>query len=756
MNMSSHTSPDASEESRKSPSSPQHNEQPKQERKYETEETSRVCEECQQIDFSKVFELDMASLHMAKGKGILIAQLGERIREPPSNDCSLCILFFDVRMSTVQHSVASKFELRAYSYLQSTPQLKFRGKARAIDFPQLIVVPADRLLKLPELLRHVEKVGSLFVKNSRDVSESVICPRLIERHVDFSIVKEWVSYCLCNHGALCTSAAKPASGMKVIDCEGASPAIVLAPQSCSYAALSYVWGQPSTERDDFTLKETKNIAYLPASLPCTITDSIAVCKSLGIRYLWVDRYCIDQSNTEEVHEQVSQMDSIYENSAITLIAATGWDAESGLPGVGSTQRKTSSAVRLGEFEVLSTMPHPFWEIPRTRWATRGWTFQEAVLSRRRLVFTHYQIYFECGSMNCCESPKVKLDFVNRKPKDTRYAFMRPGLFGAANAFNKVDKHTQTPRAGIVRAHTLIHDFTGRSLTFEADSIKAFAGILRKWSVQKPPIPHIWGLPFWPFWYYAADSSAREVGIEQLAQSLLWKHQGPSRRRPGFPSWSWAGWEGRVSFPQHQPSLYLWSEVILEDCNGATQRIESWFDHPMGEAVLSVLSYPHALWLEGFVVSPKALRFDFGFEMATQKNKQLTETWHWPTMGFGEYRLQFVFVGFGKHFMYQSQFMEENDILVPEVYIYLSDPFCSAQKMPDWLKTGKIELLVISSTQSSMRGLVIDNRLGPVSRIGTWEAFQPCAKVFLNMLKLWESAFNSDWSDWIVVRKVRLT
>jgi hypothetical protein len=131
-----------------------------------------------------------------------------------------------------------------------------------------------------------------------------------------------------------------------------------APQSCSYAALSYVRGDSSTHRGDLTLKEAQNTTYLSESLPRTITDSIAVCKSLGIHYLWVDRYCIDQFNTEEVHEQVSQMDSIYENSAITLIAATGSDAESGLPGVGSTHRKTWSAVRLGELQVLSTMAHP--------------------------------------------------------------------------------------------------------------------------------------------------------------------------------------------------------------------------------------------------------------------------------------------------------------------------------------------------------------------------------------------------------------
>lgn len=175
------------------------------------------------------------------------------------------------------------------------------------------------------------------------------------------------------------------------------------------------------------------------------------------------------------------------------------------------------------------MGHPFCEIPRTKWATdRGWTFQEAVLSRRRLVFTQNQIYFECGSMDCSQTPKVDLDFVHRKAKDGQYAFMHSGLFGAANAFKRVDKHTQNSRAGMVRARNLIHDFTGRSLTFEADSIKAFAGIMRKWSAQTPPILHIWGLPIWPFWCYASDIPATTFGIAHLAQSLLWKHQGPTR------------------------------------------------------------------------------------------------------------------------------------------------------------------------------------------------------------------------------------
>ena len=125
------------------------------------------------------------------------------------------------------------------------------------------------------------------------------------------------------------------------------------------------------------------------------------------------------------------------------------------------------------------------------------------------------------------------------------------------------------------ARTLLHDFTGQSLTFEAYSIKAFAGIKRKWSVQTPPIFRLWDLPLWPFWSYASDRRATAFGIKHLAQSLLWRHQRPARRRLGFPSWIWAGWEGRVTFPQHQSSLSFWSEIILEDHNGKTHRIDSW-------------------------------------------------------------------------------------------------------------------------------------------------------------------------------------
>jgi NADH:ubiquinone oxidoreductase subunit 4 (subunit M) len=73
---------------------------------------------------------------------------------------------------------------------------------------------------------------------------------------------------------------------------------------------------------------------MPSQLPNTIKDAIAVTQQLGFRYLWIDRYCIDQQNQTHAMQQIEQMGSIYKYSEITIIAACGIDPSYGLPGIG--------------------------------------------------------------------------------------------------------------------------------------------------------------------------------------------------------------------------------------------------------------------------------------------------------------------------------------------------------------------------------------------------------------------------------------
>lgn len=93
---------------------------------------------------------------------------------------------------------------------------------------------------------------------------------------DFSWMQNAIADCH-EHHPNCFKAASGSfvPGLRVIDClAGCSPpSIILAPDSCRYVALSYVWGPAH-----------------PAEVAATIKDAMKVTLNLGLRFLWVDRY----------------------------------------------------------------------------------------------------------------------------------------------------------------------------------------------------------------------------------------------------------------------------------------------------------------------------------------------------------------------------------------------------------------------------------------------------------------------------------
>jgi Heterokaryon incompatibility protein (HET) len=131
---------------------------------------------------------------------------------------------------------------------------------------------------------------------------------------------------------------------------------------------------------------------LPSNVPQVILDAMTVTLNLGHQYLWVDKYCISQNAGSEKHEQVRNMDVIYRDACLTIIVASGEPGCHSLPGF-SRPRVHQPQVSIGEGLYVSPMPDPLWVIRNSCWATRGWTYQEALLSRRRLVFTDHQVYF---------------------------------------------------------------------------------------------------------------------------------------------------------------------------------------------------------------------------------------------------------------------------------------------------------------------------------------------------------------------------
>ena len=173
------------------------------------------------------------------------------------------------------------------------------------------------------------------------------------------------------------------------------------------------------------------------------------------------------------------MDGIYRGAELTIIAAAGDDPKYGLPGVRNRLRVSQPTVEIGKQKFLSTLMEPQHTIRESKWMTRGWTYQEAVLSTRRLVFTDFQVYFECASMNCCES----LDPGN----EVQVAFQQTGAYHGKQLFHPIgDDITQH-----------IEAYSQRDLTYDSDVLNGISGIFRAFEQLYTPIYQLSGIPFLP-------------------------------------------------------------------------------------------------------------------------------------------------------------------------------------------------------------------------------------------------------------------
>ncbi|KAF2726899.1 HET-domain-containing protein, partial [Polyplosphaeria fusca] len=213
-------------------------------------------------------------------------------------------------------------------------------------------------------------------------------PRLISPDkIDYDVVLEWFSLCQnLHHDCHLREAAKNLPDLKMIDCT--TKGVVAAPDRCDYVALSYVWGLVSNQSD--------------STWPLVVEDSISVTRSLGFRYLWVDRYCIDQDESESKMTQIAQMNRIYSNAQTTIVAAAGNGPYYGLPGVSSRTRKRQGTFEIDGIILAEVFPDTRQALDASTWISRAWTYQESFLSRRRLIFTDRQVSFVCNTMFCAE------------------------------------------------------------------------------------------------------------------------------------------------------------------------------------------------------------------------------------------------------------------------------------------------------------------------------------------------------------------
>jgi hypothetical protein len=506
----------------------------------------RLCERCESYNLLSFFaqaDSRFTSASEATPDGFRIVDLRGRLSA--RTRCSLCQFMTDMKTGPIQ---SLGFQLRAFPSLEASHFIDYskmpHGRATNVQRAYLAVVPNDQV---PDIQIKLRQRGCIYRALPDDASpddHDSIWGRSLGPTADMNIARTWLRICRNNHKGTCSRSTVrkfDIPDFRLIDCLAKPPKLVLRTSREHYVALSYVWGTQAGGDDPW---------------PRVIQDAVEVTKSLGFRYLWVDRYCIDQNATAQRHHLIMNMDSVYEGAEVTLIDAAGKNADSGLPGIGSTSRRLQPKITLGGMTLVSSMKDPRLLIENSPWYSRGWTYQEGILSRRRLIFTRDQMFWDCRAMIAQESIHIPLSLSHTSARDHMGSWMRSGVFDT-NRGSQFVAFSVTPSSGTISFDKLslhVNAYTGRNLTKDTDSLLAFKGIIKRYDSQE--VRFIFGLPVFlsgngsilsTFVLAVSDWAHESVTAEKSTAAPPFQH---FPRREHLPSWTWAGWRGAVRFPMY--------------------------------------------------------------------------------------------------------------------------------------------------------------------------------------------------------------
>ncbi|KAL1873204.1 hypothetical protein Daus18300_004024 [Diaporthe australafricana] len=321
----------------------------------------------------------------------------------------------------------------------------------------------------------------------------------------------------------------------------------------------------------------------------TIYDAIEVTKSLGLSYLWVDAICIRQGKTPEDErdkaEQIGNMDEIYRSAFLTIVAASGVDAEAGLaglrPGTRSFQQQEIVVIPpdqdqpgLSLLTVCKRIPTDFGEFFDMRdedadnsiWNTRGWTLQERALSRRNLIFTEEQVLWACDGAYFCEEtafehPINKTGHLSEEHTPIRFELFSGHRFSPANLRSidgKMARIASSSKSFWNKYRLLVQHFSMRNLGFPGDIHDAFLGIML--AMQRIRNEHFhWGHPRSRFELSLSWSTFHALSKRSAKTTLPMTSLNTNVY---FPTWSWMGWVGEASVSVSDDRLETETPTVL--------------------------------------------------------------------------------------------------------------------------------------------------------------------------------------------------
>jgi hypothetical protein len=500
---------------------------------YPVDSNSDLCASCQSLELSP---RDFEPSFYAHGRQLFTRVPVQSLRV--NTRCPLCQLFVKTLAvagaQNMGRDVTCSARIGSYNHQTSK------------NFATLRIWTDTPMHEQPSVSR--SKEGHILPVQSARGMEQGFLGRVIEpRGVDNTLLKRWMGKCLVEHGNSCMPDQKSEklfkehiqSDLILIDVLDRRITYPVQPGT-RYLALSYVWGRrrmPMLLRQNFKAWGAENgLGHCWGEIPTSIQDAIILTQRLGERYLWVDSLCIVQDDPNLKSRLISRMDLIYNHAWLTLVAASGDDAWSGLSGVREWSRNENQLVASVNKDLTLICPVEHETIRDSTWASRGWTLQEWYFSKRRLIFHSGILYFHCCRATFREDLALE--------EDGNSLFQIPE-YDMGNGFRNTIERWEpysTNQVSVLESRKryfgIVHAYLRRKLTYEDDILSAIAGIHDHFEEQED-LTLWYGIPRESF---GSDMWWR---VMEAAPSGKARYNGwPTRleRRLQYPSWSWVGWK----------------------------------------------------------------------------------------------------------------------------------------------------------------------------------------------------------------------
>ncbi|KAK0482663.1 heterokaryon incompatibility protein-domain-containing protein [Armillaria novae-zelandiae] len=362
-----------------------------------------------------------------------------------------------------------------------------------------------------------------------DPAARCIPQREVLLDVNSSTAYDLVQRCIdrCSRHKFCPLPRCTPLPTRVIDCKYNPPRLFVNPQGIEdkYVALSYVWGckdQPHcTKQQNLDSYIIEGIPHIPR----TIMDAVMVTRTLGLRYLWVDAFCIIQDSKNDKAREIKQIHQIFHNAYLTIVAAS---ADTVYDGFLHRRRPPEDPATTLPFRcpegVVGTMQLRLRRYaPANPTEERAWCLEEHMLSPRRLIYSSHTLQYECQTMHVN---------VNGAPNfvrpDNGIPFLPYHIF-----LSEIPLGRNPPKDVDTIWDTTLLLYTRRTVTWTRDRLNALAGIVEQFKRVWPNSRYMAGL-----WEH------------HLPGCLMWYNRGGSQchDKPALnlaPSWSWASTSGQV-------------------------------------------------------------------------------------------------------------------------------------------------------------------------------------------------------------------